>query len=74
MVCSPQILKYKTLNNPDYELLSKSVTDLITSNITLKFANHVNNNAIFSTSGEREFIFEDIKCGLTYLSWDIIQI
>ena len=49
---------------PDYELLSKSVTDLITSNITLKFANHVNNNAIFSTSGEREFIFEDIKCDL----------
>ena len=49
---------------PDYELLSKSVTDLITSNITLKFANHVNNNAIFSTSGERELIFEDIKCDL----------
>ena len=49
---------------PDYELLSKSVTDLITSNITLKFANHVNNNAIFSTFGEREFIFEDIKCDL----------
>ena len=49
---------------PDYELLSKSVTDLITSNITLEFANHSNINAIFSTSGKREFIFENIKCDI----------
>ena len=47
-----------------YELLSKSVTDLITSNITLEFANHSNINAIFSTSGKREFIFENIKCDI----------
>ena len=40
------------------------MTDLITSNITLEFANHSNINAIFSTSGKREFIFENIKCDI----------